>query len=85
MPSVVGGLKQGWAFAWRSLMAGELLVVIPGTQTIGTRLQFARELSDAEGVIATMVVILIIGVLVDTLVFARIERRVLRRRGLGSP
>jgi NitT/TauT family transport system permease protein len=84
MPSVVGGLKQGWAFAWRSLMAGELLVVIPGTQTIGTRLQFARELSDAEGVIATMVVILIIGVLVDTLVFARIERRVLRRRGLGA-
>lgn len=84
MPSVVGGLKQGWAFAWRSLMAGELLVVIPGTQTIGTRLQFARELSDAEGVIATMVVILIIGVLVDTLVFARIERRVLRRRGLGG-
>lgn len=84
MPSVVSGLKQGWAFAWRSLMAGELLVVIPGTQTIGTRLQFARELSDARGVIATMVVILVIGILVDTLVFSRLERHVLRRRGLGS-
>lgn len=83
MPSVVSGLKQGWAFSWRSLMAGELLVVIPGTQTIGTRLQFARELSDAEGVMATMVVILVIGILVDSLVFARLERRVLRRRGLG--
>ncbi|MFZ4721466.1 MAG: ABC transporter permease, partial [Ilumatobacteraceae bacterium] len=83
MPSVVAGLKQGWAFAWRSLMAGELLVVIPGTQTIGTRLQFARELSDAEGVIATMIVILVIGILVDSLVFSRLERRVLRKRGLG--
>jgi NitT/TauT family transport system permease protein len=84
MPSVVSGLKQGWAFAWRSLMAGELLVVIPGTQTIGTRLQFARELSDATGVIATMAVILVIGILVDTLVFSRLERHVLRRRGLGA-
>ena len=83
MPSVVAGLKQGWAFAWRSLMAGELLVVIPGTQTIGTRLQFAREFSDAEGVIATMVVILVIGILVDSFVFSRFERRVLRKRGLG--
>jgi NitT/TauT family transport system permease protein len=84
MPSVVAGLKQGWAFAWRSLMAGELLVVIPGTQTIGTRLQFARELSDAEGVMATMIVILVIGILVDALVFSRLERRVLRTRGLGA-
>ena len=84
MPSVVSGLKQGWAFAWRSLMAGELLVIIPGTQTIGTRLQFAREFSDAKGVIATMVVILVIGIAVDTLVFSRLERRVLRNRGLGA-
>jgi NitT/TauT family transport system permease protein len=83
MPSVVSGLKQGWAFSWRSLMAGELLVVIPGVQTIGTRLSFARELSDTEGVIATMVVILVIGILVDSLVFSRLEKRVLRRRGLG--
>jgi len=84
MPSVVAGLKQGWAFAWRSLMAGELLVVIPGTQTIGTRLQFARELSDPEGLMATMVVILVIGILVDSLVFGRLEQHVLRKRGLGA-
>jgi NitT/TauT family transport system permease protein len=84
MPSVVAGFKQGWAFAWRSLMAGELLVVIPGTQTIGTRLQFARELIDPEGVMAMMIVILVIGIIVDSLVFSRLERRVLRRRGLGA-
>lgn len=82
MPTVLTGLKQGWAFSWRSLMAGELLVIIPGTQSLGTRLQFAREFSDSEGLIATMVVILVIGILVDSLVFGRIERVVLARRGL---
>jgi NitT/TauT family transport system permease protein len=84
MPSIVSGLKQGWAFAWRSLMAGELLVLIPGKQTIGSRLNFARDFSDAEGLIAMMIVILAIGIVVDALVFSRIERRVLARRGLGA-
>jgi NitT/TauT family transport system permease protein len=82
MPGVIAGLKQGWAFSWRSLMAGELLVIIPGTQSIGTRLSFAREFSDSEGLIATMIVILVIGLLVDA-IFGRIERGVLRRRGLA--
>jgi len=81
MPSVIAGLKQGWAFSWRSLMAGELLVIIPGTRSLGQRLQFAREFSNAESLIATMVVILVIGILVDG-VFGRVERGVLRRRGL---
>ncbi|HAP76803.1 MAG TPA: ABC transporter permease [Acidimicrobiaceae bacterium] len=84
MPSVVAGLKQGWAFAWRSLMAGELLVLIPGAQSIGSRLNFAREFSDSEGVLASMLVILVIGILMDSIVFSRLERRVLRRRGLGA-
>lgn len=84
MPSVVSGLKQGWAFAWRSLMAGELLVLIPGKQTIGSRLNFARDFSDSEGLIAMMIVILLIGVAVDTLVFSRLEQRVLAKRGLGA-
>jgi NitT/TauT family transport system permease protein len=83
MPSVIAGLKQGWAFSWRSLMAGELLVLIPGTQSIGMRLQFAREFSDAKGVLASMIVILVIGIVMDAVVFSRLERRVLRRRGLG--
>jgi len=82
MPAMLAGLKQGWAFSWRSLMAGELLVIIPGTQSLGTRLQFAREFSDTTSLIATMIVILVIGIAVDTLVFGKIERGVLRRRGL---
>jgi NitT/TauT family transport system permease protein len=82
MPTMLTGLKQGWAFSWRSLMAGELLVIIPGTQSLGTRLQFAREFSNATGLIATMIVILAIGILVDSLVFGKLEHTVLTRRGL---
>lgn len=84
LPSVVAGLKQGWAFAWRSLLAGELLVVVPGMQTIGTRLSFAHDFNDPEGVLSLIVVILVIGILIDSLVFNRLEQRLLRRRGLGA-
>lgn len=82
LPSFVVGLKQGWAFAWRSLMAGELLVIIAGRPSIGVRLQFARELSDAEGLLAAMIVILLIGIVVDGLLFGAIERTIRKRRGL---
>ncbi len=82
LPGYVGGLKQGWAFAWRSLMAGELLVIIASKPSIGVRLQFAREMSDASGLMVMMIVILMIGILVDSLVFGTVERSVRRRRGL---
>jgi NitT/TauT family transport system permease protein len=82
LPGYVAGLKQGWAFSWRSLMAGELLVIIEGRPALGSQLQFARELSDAPGLIAMMLVVLGIGVLIDSLVFAQIERRLRERRGL---
>jgi NitT/TauT family transport system permease protein len=62
-------------------MAGELLAVVSGP-SIGVRLQSARELSDAEGLMAAMVVILLIGILVDSLVFGRLSRVVRRRWGL---
>ncbi len=82
LPSYVAGLKQGWAFAWRSLMAGELLVIIETRPAIGSQLLFARELSDAPALIALMIVVLLIGILVEGLVFAAIEQRIRRRRGL---
>lgn len=82
LPGFLTGLKQGWAFAWRSLMAGELLVIIGHAPSIGVRLQFSRELSDAEGLLAWMIVVMILGVLVDGLVFGALERAVHRRRGL---
>jgi NitT/TauT family transport system permease protein len=82
LPGYVAGLKQGWAFAWRSLMAGELLVIIETRPAIGSQLQFARELSDAPGLLAMMLVVLLIGVLVDGLVFAGMEREIRKRHGL---
>jgi NitT/TauT family transport system permease protein len=82
LPGYVAGLKQGWAFSWRSLMAGELLVILSSRPALGSQLQFARELSDAPGLLALMLVVLLIGVLVDGLCFAAIERRIRRRRGL---
>jgi NitT/TauT family transport system permease protein len=82
LPGYVAGLKQGWAFSWRSLMAGELLVIIETRPALGSQLQFARELSDAPGLLALMLVVLSIGILIDGLVFAAIEQRIRRRRGL---
>jgi NitT/TauT family transport system permease protein len=81
LPAFLGGLKQGWAFAWRSLMAGELLVVLGNRPSLGARLQFAREFSDAAGLLATMLVILIIGMVVNG-AFGLAEREVRGRWGL---
>jgi sulfonate transport system permease protein len=82
LPSFIGGLKQGWSFSWRSLMAGELLVIIAAQPSIGVRLQFAREFSDALGLLSTMIVILVIGIAVDLVFFGTLDRAVRRRWGL---
>lgn len=82
MPSFTAGLKQGWAFAWRSLMAGELIVVIANKASLGQLLQVNREFSDSEGLLAIMLVILAIGILLDALVFGTLERRIREKRGL---
>ena len=81
LPSILAGLKQAWAFAWRSLMAGELLVIIAKRPSIGARLQFARELSDAPTLLALMIVVLALGVTADAL-FNAADRRIRSRRGL---
>lgn len=83
LPGFVTGLKQGWAFAWRSLLAGELLVNVGSKRSLGVDLHYARELSDAELMLATMMAIFIIGVVVDSLVFGRLDRAVRYRWGLG--
>jgi NitT/TauT family transport system permease protein len=82
LPSFVGGLKQGWAFAWRSLMAGELLVVIRGKASLGYLLTVNRDLNDSAGLIAVMIAILIIGIVVDTTFFGTVDRAIRRRWGL---
>ena len=85
LPSFIGGLKQGWAFAWRSLMAGELLVVLPDKPSVGFLLQVNRDLADSSGLIATMIVILVIGIAVDSLLFGTIDRAIRKRWGLVDP
>ena len=84
LPGFVAGMKQGWAFAWRSLMAGELIVTIAHRPSLGGTLENSRNLSDYSGMMATMLVILIVGLLLDAVVFGRLERTVLKRRGLAQ-
>ena len=81
LPSVIEGMKQGWSFAWRSLMAGELLFVSLG---LGQLLSMGRELNDMSQVVAVMLVIIGIGLCVDRLVFARLGNSVRRRWGLQT-
>lgn len=81
LPTYVSGLTQGWAFAWRSLMAGELLVIIAEKPSLGAQLEFARQFSQAPTLLATMLVILILGMVVDGL-FSSAARSLRRRRGL---
>lgn len=79
LPHIIIGMKQGWSFAWRSLMAGELLIVCLG---LGHLMMIGRELNDMSQVIAVMLVIIVIGILVDRLFFMKVERHIRERWGL---
>jgi NitT/TauT family transport system permease protein len=84
LPTYVAGLKQGWAFAFRSLMAGELLVIIANTSSIGVLLANDQDQADMTGAISIMIVILLLGILVDGL-FNIANGRIRRRWGLTDP
>lgn len=81
-PSIVGGMKQGWAFAWRSLMAAEIYVTILTGVGLGQLLHYGRELSDMAQVIAIMLVVVVIGLLADKLLFSPWENRLRKKWGL---
>jgi NitT/TauT family transport system permease protein len=81
LPGILTGLKLGWSFAWRALMAGELIFVAGG---LGQLLNQGRELLDAAQVMGVMLCIVAIGVLVDQVVFRLLEVRVRRRWGLAE-
>jgi NitT/TauT family transport system permease protein len=80
LPSFVAGMKQGWAFAWRSLMAGELLVAL-GSFSLGRLLSTYQDQLDMAGAITIMIVILTIGILVD-MAFNQVNGVIRRRWGL---
>ena len=83
LPGYLAGLRQGWAFSWRSLMAAELIVRSPELGLgLGGLLDQGRQLSDMRLVFASILAILVVGIAVELCVFAPVERRMLRRRGL---
>ena len=83
LPGYVGGLRQGWAFSWRSLMAAELIARSPDLGLgVGQLLDLSRQNFDTPAVFAGIISILVIGIAVELCLFAPLERRVLRRRGL---
>jgi NitT/TauT family transport system permease protein len=81
LPAYVAGMKQGWAFAWRSLMAGELVVQIIGQFSIGQQLDVDQQNLDFAGATSMIISILVIGIVVDTL-FTKADLAIRRRRGL---
>lgn len=83
LPGYIAGLKQGWAFSWRSLMAAEIIATGGSIGFgLGAMLDQSRQLADLAGVLATILAILAIGILVELIVFGPLERRMLRNRGL---
>ncbi|HUK26576.1 MAG TPA: ABC transporter permease [Terriglobales bacterium] len=80
LPFILSGLKQGWAFAWRSLISGEMIFVSLG---LGQLLMTGRDLNDMSQVLAVMILIIAIGYVVDGLVFRTLERRLQHRWGLA--
>ena len=79
LPNIISGLKQGWSFAWRALMAGEML---SATKGLGQVLMMGRDLEDISQVMAVMIVIIVLGLVADKLIFGRIESNIRHRWGL---
>jgi NitT/TauT family transport system permease protein len=83
LPFLVSGMKQGWAFAWRSLMAAEIYVTILTGFGLGHLLHYGRELNAMDQVIGIMLVIVVVGLLADKALFSPWERFLHRRWGTG--
>ncbi len=81
LPFIVSGIKQGWAFAWRSLMAAEIYVTILTGFGLGHLLHYGRELHAMDQVLGVMLVIVLIGLLADKILFSPWERFLHRRWG----
>ena len=84
LPFIVSGMKQGWAFAWRSLMAAEIYITILTGFGLGHLLHYGRELHAMDAVLGIMLVIIAIGLLADRIFFAPIERQLHLRWGTAK-
>ena len=82
-PGYLAGLEQGWAFAWRSLMAAELIAVSPALGPgLGQMLETGRVLGDMALILGAIAMIMAAGILIERLVFSPLRQRTLRNRGL---
>jgi len=79
LPAIISGMKQGWSFAWRALMAGEMM---SATKGLGQVLTVGRELGDISQVMGIMIVIILLGFVFDKLVFEKLERNIRYKCGL---
>jgi len=79
LPALITGLKQGWSFAWRALMAAE---VMSATIGLGQTLMMGRDLADINRVMLVILIIILIGVVIEKFVFSAVEERILKRIGL---
>lgn len=81
LPAVITGMKQGWSFAWRALMSGEML---SATKGLGQVLMVGRDLADISQVMAVMIVILILGLAFDKIIFGKLEKNIRHKCGLDN-
>lgn len=79
LPALLSGLKQGWSFAWRALMSGEVMSAVTG---LGYTLMVGRDLADINQVMTIILVIIFLGIIIDKGIFSMWEHRVLKKRGL---
>ncbi len=83
LPALATSLRQGFSFAWRSLMGGELILSLT-PHGLGHRLEIARSLAAVETVVGLLIVMIVIGMLADRLIFAKIQARVAKRFGFAT-
>ncbi len=81
LPFIISGMKQGWAFAWRSLMAAEVYITVLTGFGLGNLLHYGRELHAMEAVIGVMLIIMTIGLLIDQCIFSPLENQLHQRWG----
>lgn len=79
LPSIITGMKQGWSFAWRALIAGEML---SATRGLGQILMLGRDLADISQVMSVMLIIIVLGLVIDKLIFGTLEKNIRERCGL---
>ncbi len=81
-PSLIGGIRQAWSFAWHALIGAEMLITT--LSGLGYILAVGREFNDMSQIIAVMITIFAMGLLFDRAIFLRLEEKVRSRWGLNQ-